>query len=184
MNGYPPRLVRAFKEAGISEDEALLAERRLHEHSQFVTLTFVNTYLVLNEEEHAEWRGRLIRMGELEVDSNGKTWADRLVLKGLREGMQEAAIEMQEGAGLSLARKISRDLGRMMGYARSAREIKAAVLQRQIAARFGHVPRDLVAQLATANEDLLDRLLDRVVTAADTDVLMSAIAARAEEGRA
>jgi hypothetical protein len=168
MTAFPPDLLHAF-----TAEELSLAERRFNEHSQFLLITFVNTYLVLNEQEHSEWRERLIRKGDLDVDSDGQTWADHLVLIGLKEGLAEAAIELQEGTGLSLARKVSRDLGRMMGYARSAREIKEAVLRRQITTRFGQVPEELAAKLATADEKSIDRLLDSVVAASEVDELLS-----------
>ena len=78
------------------------------------------------------------------------TWADKLIEKGREEGL-EKGLEKGREAGVI--------------------EGKRKAILRQLAAKFGTLPREITAKAEAMSEPELDSVLDRLLTATTLDEL-------------
>jgi len=108
---------------------------------KYLLVNVIETFFELSGEDAEEYR-RLVSGKEYRaVQEVELTWADRLMEKGREEGREE---------------------GREVGVLEGKRE----ALLRQLTAKFGELPHETKARVEVMSSTDLDRVLDRVLTAA------------------
>jgi hypothetical protein len=123
-----------------------VARSGLNEVQKHLLVNVIKTYFVLTGED-AERYGCLIERKEFRaVQEVELTWADKLIEKGREEGLEKG-----------------REAGVIEG--------KRKAILRQLAAKFGTLPREITAKAEAMSESELDSVLDRLLTATTLDEL-------------
>jgi predicted transposase/invertase (TIGR01784 family) len=119
-----------------------VAESALDEALKYLLVNVIETFFELSGEDAEEYRRLLSGKEYRAVQEVELTWAERLMEKGREEGRKEGT---EEG------------MRRM--------------LLRQLTAKFGGLPQEAKASVGTMSSAELERLFDRVLTAATLDDL-------------
>jgi hypothetical protein len=106
---------------------------------------FLQTYLILTNEEQAQYEARLTPKGDRTMAAVEQTWSERLIAQGVEQGIQQ-------------------------GILRGKRE----TIVRQARERFGTIPAGIEERLVAMDEATLDGLLVRVLHVASVDDLLLA----------
>jgi hypothetical protein len=118
----------------------------IDEPTQHMLLDFLKIYLILTDEEQAQYEARLTPEGDRTMAAVEQTWSERLIAQGVEQGIQE-------------------------GVLRGKRQ----TVIRQTQERFGTIPAGLEERLAGLDEATLDGLLVRIVHVASADELMAGL---------
>jgi hypothetical protein len=124
----------------------------IDEPTQRMLVDFMKTYLILTDEEQAQYLARPTPEGDRTMAAVEQTWSERLIAQGVEQGIQEG---IQEGIQQGILR------GKREAVVRLAHE------------RFGTAPVDLEERLAGLDETALDRLLVRVVRVSSVEELVA-----------
>jgi flagellar biosynthesis/type III secretory pathway protein FliH len=114
----------------------------------------VETYLELDDAEEAALQSRLDAEAEETMEATELTWADKMMLRGREQGIEQGIERGIEQGELNARRQIAR---------------------RQLQRRFNDVPAAVEARIEAADEQTLDTLLDRIVTAGSLEDLLAGI---------
>ena len=132
---------------------------------------FVQTYLELDEAEHADFARRMTPEGDVTMETLEKTWLDREIERGIAEHapwadrLVEQAVEQGTLQGI--------EQGTLQGIEQGTLQAKRAAVRRLVRMRFGVESAELDARLASLNGPALDELFDRAVVAPDLATLLS-----------
>jgi hypothetical protein len=110
----------------------------------FLLVNAVETYLELDAADQAMLRASLNAEGEEVMEATELTWADKILIRGREEGLEQGALEAR--------RQIARRL---------------------VLRRFSAVPADVENHITSASAETLDRMLDQIVTVSSVDELLN-----------
>ena len=145
--------------------------RELNPARTFQLANIVETYIHLDPAEQDKFRTRITSRREKEVRTMELTWADKMYAKWRDQGLEDGRREgLDQGMkqGITAGRREGRKEGRKEGEQLGRREAAQRILLRQLAIRFGELPRKVVQAVEKcADLDQLERWSDQILTAPD-----------------
>jgi len=119
----------------------------------------VQTYLELDEAEHAEFARRMAPEGDVTMETLEKTWLDREIEKGIAEHAPWTDRLVEQGIEQGI------EQGTLQG--------KREAVRRVVRVRLGAESAELDARLAGLDGPALDELFDRAVVVPDLTTLLT-----------
>ena len=138
-----------------------MALARIDDARKALLTNVVETYLILDAEESAQFEQLLVLPGGEEVAEMISVYEQRGIERGIEQGIERG---IEQGIERGIEQGIERGIeqGIEQGIVRGKRQ----TLLRQMTVKFGELPAAVHEQLASlADSEELDRLADRVVRA-------------------